>query len=90
MMQMVILSSRILEGVRRMDNILRQPEPDQEGTGNPTAFDVEFSNVEFAYTKGIPVVDHVSFRLPQGTVTGLVGPSGRREVHSRPASSALL
>lgn len=38
-----------------MDNILRQPEPDQEGTGNPTAFDVEFSNVEFAYTKGIPV-----------------------------------
>ena len=76
MMQMVILSSRILEGVRRMDNILRQPEPDQEGTGNPTAFDVEFSNVEFAYTKGIPVVDHVSFRLPQGTVTGLVGPSG--------------
>ena len=76
MMQMVILSSRILEGVRRMDNILRQPEPDQEGTGNPTAFDVEFSNVEFAYTKGIPAVDHVSFRLPQGTVTGLVGPSG--------------
>lgn len=53
-MQMVILSSRILEGVRRMDNILRQPEPDQEGTGNPSAFDVEFSNVEFAYTKGIP------------------------------------
>lgn len=76
MMQMVILSSRILEGVRRMDNILRQPEPDQEGAGNPTAFDVEFSNVEFAYTKGIPAVDHVSFRLPQGTVTGLVGPSG--------------
>lgn len=76
MMQMVILSSRILEGVRRMDNILRQPEPDQKGSGNPTAFDVEFSNVEFAYTKGIPAVDHVSFRLPQGTVTGLVGPSG--------------
>ena len=76
MMQLVILSSRILEGVRRMDNILRQPEPDQKGSGNPTAFDVEFSNVEFAYTKGIPAVDHVSFRLPQGTVTGLVGPSG--------------
>lgn len=31
MMQMVILSSRILEGVRRMDNILRQPEPGSEG-----------------------------------------------------------
>ena len=43
MMQMVILSSRILEGVRRMDNILRQPEPDQKGSGIPTAFDVEFS-----------------------------------------------
>ena len=32
--------------------------------------------MEFAYTEGIPAVDHVSFHLPQGTVTGLVGPSG--------------
>lgn len=76
MMQMVILSGRIAEGVNRMDNILRQPEPDGDGNGNPTAFDVEFSDVEFSYTPGIPAVAGVSFRLPQGSVTGLVGPSG--------------
>lgn len=39
-------------------------------------FDVEFSDVEFAYNENAPAVEHVSFRLPQGTVTGLVGPSG--------------
>lgn len=76
LMQMVILSGRIVEGVNRIDNILRQPEPDQDGAGDPTTFDVEFSDVEFAYTEGIPAVDHVSFHLPQRTVTGLVGPSG--------------
>ena len=76
LMQMVILSGRIVEGVSRIDNILRQPEPDQDGAGDPTTFDVEFSDVEFAYTEGIPAVDRVSFHLPQGTVTGLVGPSG--------------
>ena len=76
LMQMVILSGRIVEGVNRIDNILRQPEPDQNGAGDPTTFDVEFSDVEFAYTEGIPAVDHVSFHLSQGTVTGLVGPSG--------------
>ena len=76
MMQMGILSSRIMEGVRRIDGILRQPEPEQNGTGAPTAFDVEFSHVTFSYPGGAPAVDHVSFRLPQGTVTGLVGPSG--------------
>ena len=76
LMQMVILSGRIVEGVNRIDNILRQPEPYQNGAGDPATFDVEFSDVEFAYTEGIPAVDHVSFHLPQGTVTGLVGPSG--------------
>lgn len=76
LMQMVILSGRIVEGVSRIDNILRQPEPDQDGAGDPTTFDVELSDVEFAYTEGIPAVDHVSFHLSQGTVTGLVGPSG--------------
>ena len=76
LLQMVIFSGRIVEGVSRIDNILRQPEPDQDGAGDPTTFDVEFSDVEFAYTEGIPAVDHVSFHLSQGTVTGLVGPSG--------------
>lgn len=73
MMQMVILSSRILEGVRRMDNILRQPEPDQKGSGNPTAFDVEFSNVEFAYTKGIPAIEaNIRMGKPDATMEEII------------------
>lgn len=76
LMQMVILSGRITEGVNRIDNILRQPEPPQDGTGNPTVFDVDFCDVRFSYIEGIPAADRVSFHLPQGTVTGLVGPSG--------------
>ena len=53
LMQMVILSGCIVEGVSRIDNILRQQEADQDGAGDPTMFDVEFSDVEFAYTEGI-------------------------------------
>ena len=69
LMQMVILSGRIVEGVSRIDNILRQQEADQDGAGDPTMFDVEFSDVEVAYTEGIPAADHVSFHLPQGYQT---------------------
>ena len=89
LMQMVILSGRIVEGVNRIDNILRQPEPDQNGAGDPATFDVEFSDVEFAYTEGIPAVDHVSFHLPQGTVTA-GGAFRRREIHLGPAFAAVL
>lgn len=76
MMTMVILSNKIVEGVNRIDNILRQPEQKQDGAGNPESFDVEFDNVEFSYGGGVLAVDQVSFHLPQGSVTGLVGPSG--------------
>ncbi|MDO4281248.1 MAG: ABC transporter ATP-binding protein [Peptococcaceae bacterium] len=76
LMQMVILSGRIVEGVNRIDNILRQPEPEQHGTGDPSTYDVAFSDVAFSYTAGTMAVDGVSFHLAQGTVTGLVGPSG--------------
>ena len=35
-----------------------------------------FENVTFSYTEGTNAVENVSFHLPQGTITGLVGPSG--------------
>lgn len=76
MMQMAILSNRIVEGVKRIDNILRQPELSEDGTGHPQSYDVEFSDVVFSYGNDIAAVSQVSFRLPQGSVTGLVGPSG--------------
>lgn len=76
MMQMVILSNRIVEGVNRIDNILKQPELDQDGTGDPKSYDITFKNVSFSYVKNIQAVSNVRFQLAQGSVTGLVGPSG--------------
>jgi len=76
MMQMVITSSRIIEGVSRMDNILCAEEI-TEGSGSaPTKYDVEYENVSFSYGDDILAVNDVSCRLPQGSITGIVGPSG--------------
>lgn len=76
MMVKVIDSNRIAEGLKRIDNILQQEEMDEAGTGNPKKYDVTFEHVSFSYMEDIQAVKDVSFHLPQGSVTGLVGPSG--------------
>nr|WP_312634916.1 ABC transporter ATP-binding protein [Oscillibacter sp.] len=76
MMQMVIMSNRIVEGVNRIDNILTQPELGEDGTGNPQTYDITFENVSFSYGQDLQAVSEVSFSAPQGSVVGLVGPSG--------------
>ncbi len=38
--------------------------------------EVEYRGVSFAYRPGEPVLDNVSFVVPQGSVVALVGPSG--------------
>jgi subfamily B ATP-binding cassette protein MsbA len=38
--------------------------------------EISFEDVTFAYRPGDPVLEHVSFAAPKGTVTALVGPSG--------------
>ena len=38
--------------------------------------DVEYKDVSFSYTDGVPVLDHVSFTLPHGKCLAVVGPSG--------------
>jgi len=49
------------------------PEPgDDAGLGS---FDIEFVNVSFSYN-GKPVLVDVSFKIPEGSVAALVGPSG--------------
>ncbi len=75
-MQMVILSGRITEGVNRMDAIIRAKELECGSEDEPERYDVEIDNVSFSYTEGMRAVDNVSCKLPQGSVTGLVGPSG--------------
>jgi len=77
MMQMVVHSRRITEGVSRIDRILKQPELPETGDGNPGTYDIAFDSVSFSYTNDGPqAVKNVSFNLPQGSVTGIVGPSG--------------
>lgn len=38
--------------------------------------DVEYKDVCFSYTDGVPVLEHVSFTLPHGKTLAVVGPSG--------------
>ncbi len=77
MMQMVVHSRRIGEGVSRIDRILKQPELSEEGDGAPAAYDLAFESVSFSYMgDGLQAVKNVSFRAGQGSVTGIVGPSG--------------
>ena len=38
--------------------------------------DVEYKDVSFSYTDGVPVLEHVSFTLPHGKTLAVVGPSG--------------
>ena len=38
--------------------------------------DIEYRDVSFSYTDGVPVLDHVSFTLEHGKCLAVVGPSG--------------
>lgn len=76
MMTMVISSSKITEGVNRIDNILYQEEIEEKGDVVPESFDITFNDVTFSYDDEIHAVDKVSFHLSQGSINGLVGPSG--------------
>lgn len=42
----------------------------------PGAPEIVFDNVEFGYREGEKVIDGVSFTVPSGTTTAIVGPSG--------------
>ena len=77
MMQMVVHSGRITEGVARIDRIIKQPEIDESGNESAKSYDIVFDDVSFSYGEDdIQAVKNLSFHLPQGTVTGIVGPSG--------------
>lgn len=68
----------INHGVKRMDEILFEVEEQKEGSVSSSFsdFSVNFKNVRFSYTAGIDVLKDISFSVPQGSITALVGPSG--------------
>jgi len=76
MMNMVIHSGRIAEGVARIDRILNQLEFENTGNGNPSTYDIVFEHVSFSYNKNVQAIKDISFVLKEGTINGLVGPSG--------------
>jgi ABC-type multidrug transport system fused ATPase/permease subunit len=72
--------SEAFAGLDRIREIRRMATEDQEDTSRAPLPNVrgelEFEDVGFEYTAGVPVLKHVSFRAPAGSTTALVGSSG--------------
>lgn len=62
--------------VKRMDEILFHPVQTGSSRLSNNGYDIEFSNVGFAYNTGETVLKDISFTAKQGEITALVGPSG--------------
>ena len=61
----------------RMDELLRTPAlPEASAPRAAGAPSIEFDGVGFGYEDGRPVLDGLSFTVPAGTTTALVGESG--------------
>ena len=68
--------TRIFEGIARIRELLSQRAlPQSKESVNLTNFEVKFENVHFAY-ENKEVLHNVSFTLPQGSHTYLIGESG--------------
>jgi ATP-binding cassette subfamily B protein len=62
--------------IERIRQLLDTPPLPEPVTGPvPETFGIEFKNVTFAYDES-PVLQNVSFTIPENTITALVGPSG--------------
>ncbi len=81
--QIVSIGTQLSEafaGLERMREILGEKTEDAEDPVRMhvprIAGNVEFRNVSFEYTPGVPVLRDISFVAPAGTSVALVGPSG--------------
>jgi len=72
--------SEAFAGLDRIREIRRMATEDQEDESRAPMPDirgrVEFDDVTFEYTAGVPVLKHVGFVAPAGSTTALVGSSG--------------
>ncbi|HWS71372.1 MAG TPA: ABC transporter ATP-binding protein [Thermoanaerobaculia bacterium] len=81
--QIVSIGTQLSEafaGLERMREVLGEAPEDADDAAKPHvpsfAGAVEFLDVTFEYTEGVPVLKGVSFTAPAGTSIALVGPSG--------------
>jgi len=63
--------------VDRVSELLAEPVlPEADSTVTPGAPDIAFNDISFGYQPQQPVISGVSFTVPAGTTTAIVGPSG--------------
>ena len=62
--------------LRTVNGLLETPEETQTGQALPACDDIIFDAVSFGYTKNSKVLDEVSFTIPLGKTTALVGNNG--------------
>ena len=81
--QIVAIGTQLSEafaGLERMREILGETPEDADDAAKAHvgrfAGAVEFHDVSFEYTAGVPVLKNVTFSAPAGTSVALVGPSG--------------
>jgi subfamily B ATP-binding cassette protein MsbA len=81
--QIASIGTQITEafaGLDRIHEILSTPREDADDAARQAVPDIEggieFDDVWFEYTPGVPVLKGISFRAPAGTTTALVGSSG--------------
>jgi len=81
--QMGNIGTQITEafaGLDRMEEILNTPTEETESEGKinigPLEGSLEFKNVGFAYDEQMSVLEDITFSMPAGSVTALVGTSG--------------
>jgi subfamily B ATP-binding cassette protein MsbA len=104
-MQLASVGTQLTEAFAGLDRIreirLMPTEDDEDAEREPLPVvrgHVEFDNVSFEYTPGVPVLSRVCFRAPTGTTTALVGSSGSGKstliglvmAFNRPASGRVL
>ena len=62
---------------RNIENLIQEPEEAREGAPfAPERHDITFRDVSFSYMPGEPVLKRVSFTVPDGKLTAIVGDSG--------------
>ncbi|WP_130838074.1 ABC transporter ATP-binding protein [Lachnoclostridium sp. Marseille-P6806] len=61
----------------RVEQIKKENDIDDGGRDiDPASFDIDFQDVSFSYDQGVKALEHVSFSIPEGSMTAIVGPSG--------------
>lgn len=61
----------------RVEQIKEEKDIDDGGRDiDMNTFDIAFQDVSFSYDQGMKALDHVSFSIPEGSMTAIVGPSG--------------